>query len=89
MTLEKEIKNIKGRIREAVYAGKQIHILDNWHSFVLRRAGTKSSYTNYFISYISACRFFIYCRPNIPTDKFLHTVSELERHVQEVRGFHL
>ena len=89
MTLENEIKNIKGRIREAVYEGKAISIFNNWHSFLLNRTGIKSSFTKYFISYTSSCRFFIFCRLNMPTDKFLQTVSELKRYIQETRGIHL
>lgn len=86
MAFENEMKNMKGRIREAVYEGKQILLLYDWYSFIVCSTGTKTCSTYYFISYKSSIRFYIYCRPNIPQNKFLQTVSELERCVQEARG---
>jgi len=80
MTLENEVKNIKGRIREALYEGKLISIFDNFHSFYRFRTGAEcSSMTYYFSSYINNTQLFVYCRPNIPPSASEQIMSELRR----------
>lgn len=80
MTLENEVKNIKGRIREARYAGKYVSIFDNFHSFYRFRIGAEcSSMAYYFSSYVNNTHLYVYCRPNIPPSASEQIISELRR----------
>lgn len=85
MTFEDELKNIKGRIREAIYEGKAISIFVDYFLFCSHRTGMKCSSTDYFASYKSAYRFSVYCRPTIlPFSTRDQIAKELERYIKGI-----
>lgn len=86
MTLENEMKNIKGRIREAIYAGKKIFIFDDWEAFVVRHTGMKCFSTFHFYSFTSTFCLSVYCIHNLSISTREQIVRELKKHTQECGG---
>jgi len=87
MTLEDELKNIKGRIREAIYKGKAIFIFVDYFLFCSHRTGmaVACSSTDYFVSYANAYRFSVYCRPTIlPFSTRDQIAKELEGYIKGI-----
>lgn len=87
MTLNDDLKNVKGRIREAMYAGKGISILFDFSKFYpLCTGGVHCTSTPFFSSYINASRFLVYCRPSILLPMRELITSELKKYTQEIGG---
>ena len=86
MTFEEDVRNLKGRIREAIYEGKAIIFFDDYLSFFRNRTGSISSSTYYFASYISATRLSIYFRPTCWDIKKRELIGELKKYIQENGG---
>ena len=87
MTFEEDIRNMKGRIREAMYAGKNISFFTDFLKYyTLCTGGERCTSTYFFASYINASRFYVYFRPNMPFMKRKELLVELKKYIQESGG---
>jgi len=86
MTLENEMKNVKGLIREAIYEGKNIYVFDDWEAFCVRHTGMKSFSTYHFYGFENSSCLSVYCIHNLSISTRQQVVRELKKHTQECGG---
>ena len=68
MTFEDNLKNIKGRIREAVYVGKRVKFFSSLELFRNEVAGVPRCDTKYFKCVSSITTLYIFCYPIVSSN---------------------
>lgn len=86
MTLENEMKNVKGRIREAIYEGKSIFVINDWENVCVQLTDIKCFSTSNFYGLINPSCLSVYCLHYLPFSIRKQIVEELKTYTQKCGG---